>query len=82
MEWSRQERIFDFLKKSLQVGWCTRHMRMPRPQVGQVYLAPPPDHPTILPVATGVWIESKKKKKVKVRQKANPSQNFQFLIRP
>ena len=27
------------------------------PQVGLVYLAPPPEHPTIRPVATGFWIE-------------------------
>ena len=40
-------------------SWCTRHMRTPRPQaqVGRVYLAPPPDNPTIRPVATGVWLE-------------------------
>ena len=36
-------------------------MRTPRPQVGRVYLAPPPDNPTIRPVATGVWLGGKKK---------------------
>ena len=33
---------------------------MPRPQVGRVYLAPPPDNPSIRPVATRVWLEGKK----------------------
>ena len=56
---SRVKRQFGVFRPHHLFSCCSGHTGIMRPQVGRVYLAPPPDCPAILPVATG-WRKPRK----------------------